>query len=45
MENYIQANKLDNEVLDQTEIQIKYKGYIEKEKANADKLQRLEIRI
>ena len=42
VENYIQANKLDNEVLDQTEIQIKYKGYIEKEKANADKLQRLE---
>ena len=42
VENYIQAKKLDNEVLDQTEIQIKYKGYIEKEKANADKLQRLE---
>ena len=42
VENYIQANNLDNEVLDQTEIQIKYKGYIEKEKANADKLQRLE---
>ena len=42
VENYIKANKLDNEVLDQTEIQIKYKGYIEKEKANADKLQRLE---
>ena len=42
VENYIQTNKLDNEVLDQTEIQIKYKGYIEKEKVNADKLQRLE---
>jgi len=42
VENYIIANKLDNEVLEQTEIQIKYKGYIEKEKANADKLQRLE---
>ncbi len=42
VENYIETNKLDNEVLDQTEIQIKYKGYIEKEKANADKLQRLE---
>ena len=42
VENYIKANNLDNEVLDQTEIQIKYKGYIEKEKANADKLQRLE---
>ena len=42
VENYIESNKLDQEVLDQTEIQIKYKGYIEKEKANADKLQRLE---
>ena len=42
VENYIQTNKLDIEVLEQTEIQIKYKGYIEKEKANADKLQRLE---
>ena len=42
VENYIERNKLDQEVLDQTEIQIKYKGYIEKEKANADKLQRLE---
>tara|TARA_B100001059_G_scaffold236237_1_gene285684 strand:+ start:2063 stop:3934 length:1872 start_codon:yes stop_codon:yes gene_type:complete len=42
VENYIKANKLDTEVLEQTEIQIKYKGYIEKEKANADKLQRLE---
>ena len=42
VESYIESNKLDQEVLDQTEIQIKYKGYIEKEKANADKLQRLE---
>ena len=42
VENYIKSNKLDLEVLDQTEIQIKYKGYLEKEKANADKLQRLE---
>ena len=42
VEKYIENNKLDQEVLDQTEIQIKYKGYIEKEKANADKLQRLE---
>ena len=39
---YISKNNLDTEVLDQTEIQIKYKGYIEKEKTNADKLQRLE---
>ena len=35
-------NNLDSEVLEQTEIQVKYSGYIEKEKKNADKLQRLE---
>ncbi len=39
---YIKDNKLDKEVLEQTEIQIKYAGYIEKEKNNADKLNRLE---
>ncbi len=39
---YIKENNLDNEVLEQTEIQIKYSGYIEKEKNNADKLNRLE---
>ena len=33
-------------MLEQTEIQVKYAGYIEKERQNADKLQRLEgIRI
>ena len=42
VENYIQANDLDNEVIEQTEIQVKYAGYIEKEKNNADKLNRLE---
>ena len=40
--NYIEDNKLDNEVLQQAEIAIKYAGYIEKEKNNADKLNRLE---
>ena len=39
---YIQNNNIDDEVFEQTEIQIKYQGYIEKEKANADKLLRLE---
>ena len=39
---YIEANKLDEEMLEQTEIQVKYSGYIEKEKNNADKLNRLE---
>lgn len=44
--NYISSEKLDNEVLEQAEIQVKYSGYIEKEKNNADKLHRLEnVRI
>jgi len=42
VEEYIQENILNNEILEQTEIQIKYSGYIEKEKNNADKLNRLE---
>ncbi len=42
VEKYIQDNDLDYESLEQTEIQIKYAGYIEKEKNNADKLNRLE---
>ena len=33
---------LDEEILEQVEIQAKYKGYFEKEKQNADKLSRLE---
>ena len=44
--DYISQNKLDKEVLEQTEIEVKYSGYIQKEKNNADKLNRLEdIRI
>ncbi|WP_281991498.1 tRNA uridine-5-carboxymethylaminomethyl(34) synthesis enzyme MnmG [Aquimarina aggregata] len=39
---YIQEHNLDKEVLEQAEIQVKYSGYIEKEKNNADKLNRLE---
>ena len=35
-------NGLSGEVVEQAEINIKYHGYIEKEKVNADKLQRLE---
>ncbi|WP_179353334.1 tRNA uridine-5-carboxymethylaminomethyl(34) synthesis enzyme MnmG [Winogradskyella vidalii] len=42
VENYIQSHNLDSEVIEQTEIQVKYAGYIEKEKNNADKLNRLE---
>lgn len=42
VEQYIQEKNLDTEVIEQTEIQVKYSGYIEKEKNNADKLNRLE---
>lgn len=42
VEAYIQDNNLDVEVIEQTEIQVKYSGYIAKEKNNADKLSRLE---
>ena len=42
VESYIQSHNLDSEVIEQAEIQIKYSGYIAKEKNNADKLTRLE---
>lgn len=44
--SFVEEKELDNEVLEQAEIQVKYSGYIEKEKQNADKLHRLEdVRI
>lgn len=39
---YIEEHNLDPEIVEQAEIQVKYSGYIEKEKNNADKLTRLE---
>lgn len=39
---YVEENNLDKEILEQAEIQVKYSGYIEKERNNADKLTRLE---
>jgi tRNA uridine 5-carboxymethylaminomethyl modification enzyme len=42
VETFIKDNELDTEVLQQAEIQIKYAGYIDKEKNNAEKLNRLE---
>ena len=39
---FIENNNVDDEVIEQVEIQIKYKGYIEREKFIADKLHRLE---
>ncbi len=40
--NFVEQHELDREVLEQTEVQVKYSGYIAKEKTNADKLHRLE---
>ena len=46
IDSFISKNNFDQEVQDQAEIQIKYSGYINKEKNNADKLNRLEaVRI
>ncbi|MFC4475938.1 tRNA uridine-5-carboxymethylaminomethyl(34) synthesis enzyme MnmG [Flavobacterium chungangensis] len=39
---YIEENNLDEEIVEQAVIQVKYSGYIEKERNNADKLNRLE---
>ncbi|HLV24184.1 MAG TPA: tRNA uridine-5-carboxymethylaminomethyl(34) synthesis enzyme MnmG [Moheibacter sp.] len=40
--DFISINELDEEEIEQAEIQLKYRGYIQKEKDNADKLKRLE---
>ena len=40
--SYVASNNLDLEVLEQAEIQVKYSGYIDKERANAEKMTRLE---
>jgi tRNA uridine 5-carboxymethylaminomethyl modification enzyme len=40
--DYIESNDIDLEILEQAEIQVKYSGYIEKERNNANKLLRLE---
>ena len=40
--DYVSTNDLDLEIIEQAEIQVKYSGYIDKEKNNADKLTRLE---
>ena len=42
VKDYIENHDLDQEILEQAEIQVKYSGYIEKERNNADKLTRLE---
>jgi tRNA uridine 5-carboxymethylaminomethyl modification enzyme len=42
VQRYLADHRPDREVIEQTEIQVKYAGYIAKEKNNADKLNRLE---
>ena len=42
LNDFIQDSAINKEVVEQAEIQIKYSGYIEKENANAEKLNNLE---
>jgi len=42
VKNYIHENNIDEEIVEQAEIQVKYSGYIEKERANAEKISKLE---
>jgi tRNA uridine 5-carboxymethylaminomethyl modification enzyme len=42
VKDYCETNCLDKGVCEQTEVQVKYSGYIEKEKQNAEKLNHLE---
>ena len=42
LSSFLKENNIDSEIIEQAEIHLKYSGYIEKEKSNADKLNRLE---
>lgn len=42
LRKFVTTHKLSREIIEQVEIEVKYSGYIEREKAIADKLQRLE---
>ena len=42
VKDFVLSNNYDKGVLEQTEVQVKYSGYIDKEKANAEKLNNLE---
>ena len=42
LNSFIKKSNIDDSIFEQAEIEIKYSGYIEKEKKNADKLKRLE---
>ncbi len=43
IEEFVEENKFDQEEIEQASIQVKYSGYIEKERANAEKVQRMEM--
>ena len=42
LQQFMKSEEMDDTVFEQAEIEVKYAGYIEKEKRNADKLKRLE---
>jgi tRNA uridine 5-carboxymethylaminomethyl modification enzyme len=42
LKQFMKSEEMDDTVFEQAEIEVKYAGYIEKEKRNADKLKRLE---
>jgi tRNA uridine 5-carboxymethylaminomethyl modification enzyme len=42
LKTFLEENLIAKDVIEQAEIHLKYSGYIEKEKSNADKLNRLE---
>ena len=42
LQKFLKDENINSEVIEQVEIHLKYSGYIEKEKSNADKLNRLE---
>jgi tRNA uridine 5-carboxymethylaminomethyl modification enzyme len=42
LKKFIEEHLIDEKAIEQVEIDIKYRGYIDREKENADKLKRLE---
>ncbi len=42
LRKFVEKNNIGREIIEQVEIEVKYSGYIERERANADKLKRLE---
>ena len=42
LQEFIEEHRMDDEILEQVEIEEKYKGYIDREKENAEKLNRLD---